>query len=199
MASHTKVDVSLITDFQGRYFRGFPCIPAWHQSVEAELKQTGRLTTLFGRQRHFFGRPEEASTLRKAVAYEPQSMTADEIDTGIIQLWRFANANPKLGIQLLMQVHDSILFQYPEHLEDEVIPAAKEALRTTLELKNGRKFTVPVDAQVGWNWGKAKASNPGGLVKWLPSRPDTRTRPDLTPPPAPARRAPVITLEGLDV
>jgi len=73
-------------------------------------------------------------------------MTADEIDTGLLKLWR-------LNIcQLLVQVHDSILIQYPEELEDVILPQAIAVLKTKLVLEKGREFIVPVDAKVGWNW-----------------------------------------------
>lgn len=176
MAKHTKVNRQLIEDFQNRYFRGFPCIKAWHHSVQQSLKNDGHITTLLGRRRHFFGRDSDASTLREAVAYEPQSLTADEIDTGILRLWR----NP--NIQLLIQVHDSILFQYPEELEDEIVPWALEQLKTHITLKGGRNFVVPTEAKIGWNWGDVGfdkkgnvIDNPHGLIKYKGG--DKRTRP----------------------
>lgn len=160
MAKHARLPIPLVKDFQARYFEAFPCIPAWHDSIHYALEHFSQLTTPFSRRRFFFGRPKDPATRREAVAYQPQSMTADEINKGILNLWR-ANR-----VQLLMQVHDSILFQYPEHLESEIIPWAMQALRTTLRLAKDRDFTVPIDAQVGWNWGYAGPSNLDGLKKW---------------------------------
>lgn len=167
MAKHTKTEVSLISDFQARYFKGFPCIPEWHKQVKWFLKHEGAITTLFGRRRYFFGRPTEDSTVREAIAYAPQSMTADEINKGLLNLFRLNR------VQLLVQVHDSLLFQYPEEQEDEIIPMALEALRVPLQLKRGREFVVPVDAKVGWNWGDSVTDKQGniienedGLMKW---------------------------------
>lgn len=167
MAKHTKTEVSLISDFQARYFKGFPCIPEWHKQVKWFLKHEGAITTLFGRRRYFFGRPTEDSTVREAIAYAPQSMTADEINKGLLNLFRLNL------VQLLVQVHDSLLFQYPEEQEDEIIPMALEALRVPLQLKRGREFIVPVDAKVGWNWGDSVTDKQGniienedGLMKW---------------------------------
>ena len=167
MAKHTKTDVSLIQDFQHRYFKGFPCIPAWHAEVKRMLKEDGAITTLFGRRRYFFGRPSEDSTIREAIAYAPQSMTADEINIGMLNLFRTNR------VQLLVQVHDSILFQYPEEEEDEIIPLALDCLRAPLTLKRGREFCVPVDAKTGWNWGDTITDKQGnvidnseGLAKW---------------------------------
>ena len=164
MAAHTKVAVPIIEGFQAKYFRAFPGIKAWHEWTDQELRRCGQLTTLFGRRRNFFGRIPDQDTLRKAIAYAPQSMTADEINLGMLRLWALEH------IQLLIQVHDSILFQYPEELEDEIVPAAIEALTITIPLLNDRPFTVPVEAKVGWNWGdwnpKEPLENPDGLRTW---------------------------------
>jgi DNA polymerase I-like protein with 3'-5' exonuclease and polymerase domains len=173
MAKHSKVPVKEVAQFQRNYFTALPCIPAYHQYVRDELKSSSQLTTLFGRRRFFFGRHNDDATIREAVAYCPQSMTAEEINIGMLNLWR-ANR-----VQLLVQVHDSILFQYREDEEHEIIPWALQQLRIPLKLRGGRDFAVPSEAQIGWNWGKASADNPDGLVKWKGGDDRKRTRKDM--------------------
>lgn len=191
MAKHARVPIGEVETFQRNYFKNLPCIPEYHKFVRAEIEEYGRLTTLFGRRRYFFGRRKDDATIREAVAYSPQSMTADEIDQGLLNVWR---ANK---VQLLVQVHDSILFQYPEEMENEIVPWALNTLRIPLELTGGRKFVVPTEAKVGWNWGDqvlwtkddlekelckpeqvgAVKENPDGLIKWKGG--DSRKRQDL--------------------
>lgn len=173
MARHSKLPVQLVKDFQHNYFTAFPCIPTWHKSIAYNIEHFSQLTTPFGRRRFFFGRPKDSATLREATAYQPQSMTSDEINLGILRLWR-ANR-----VQLLMQVHDSILFQYPEEQENEIIPWALETLRTHLTLEKGRDFVVPTEAMVGWNWGYVGDDNPDGLKKWKGGDERTRTEKDF--------------------
>lgn len=168
MAKQTKFPVANVITFQENYFNAFPCIPMWHQNVFWRLENLAFLESPFGRRRYFFGRPKEDATRREAVAHVPQSMTADEINIGILNLWR-ANR-----VRLAIQVHDSILFQYREEEEAEIIPWALEALKAPIELAKGRPFVVPTEAQVGWNWGKRSDENSDGLVKWKGS--DTRNR-----------------------
>ncbi len=160
MAKHARIPVRMASDFQTNYFNQFGCIPAWHSSIFWNLENLSFLQTPFNRRRFFFDRPKEGATRRMAVAYQPQSMTADEINRGILNLWR-ANR-----VELLVQVHDSILFQFPEEQEDEIVPWALEALKTHLTLARGRDFYVPTEAQVGWNWGYVSDDNPDGLKKW---------------------------------
>jgi DNA polymerase I-like protein with 3'-5' exonuclease and polymerase domains len=114
--------------------------------VERQVRDVRRITTLLGRQRYFLGDWKDPETIRQATAYEPQSITADSINRGILRLW---GANI---CQLLVQVHDSILFQFPEHLEAEFIPQAIALVEETHRLKDGRDFKIPAEAKVGWNW-----------------------------------------------
>lgn len=166
MAMHTKIPVNNVKEFQTGYFKGFPEIRLFHEWVKRQLLDYSSLTNLFGRRRFFFGRPAEDSTIREAIAYGPQSMTAEEINIGMMNLFR-ANR-----VQLLVQVHDSILVQYPEEKEDEIVPWIIEALKAPLELTFGRRFVVPTEAKVGWNWGdenldpKKGLLNPDGLIKY---------------------------------
>ena len=180
MAMHTKTPVQQITEFQDRYFRGFPCIPLWHKRVKEMLIAESQITTLFGRRRTFFGRPQADTTIREAIAYAPQSMTAEEINIGMLKLFRTGRVN------LLVQVHDSILFQFPEDREDEIVPMAINELHIPLTLFGDRQFVVPVDAKIGWNWGEVVTDKTGkildneeGLMKWKGN--DRRTRQENLP------------------
>lgn len=167
MAKHSHVPESEVITFQKNYFKAFACIPAYHDYVRQEIQSSAILTTLFGRRRRFFGlnfpgygKEMYEATIREAVAYCPQSMTADEIDTGLIRLFN------NHFVELLLQVHDSILLQCWEHEVEEVAKQVKKLLEVHIPLVKGRDFHVPVELQVGWNWAKETANNPGGLRKW---------------------------------
>jgi len=169
MAKHARIPVPMAKAFQAEYFGAFPCLPEVHASIINEVKKTQCLTTLFGRRRFFWDRPEAASTHREAVAYFGQSMTADELNHGLMRLWRTGK------VQLLVQVHDSILFQFPAKYRDEIVPLALECLSTKMVLDKGRVFTVGNEAMTGWNWGYVSEENPDGLKKWKGSDERRRT------------------------
>lgn len=181
MASHTQTETRIIEQFQRRYFAAFPLIQQWHHHVIEQIKTTGCLTTPYGRRRFFFGRGDDQATWRKAIAFAPQSMTGHQIDMGLLRLWR---EMPEA--ELLMQVHDSVLFQVPWKGHEALIERALALLEYRKTLAGGREFFVPLEAQVGWNWGKAEIwskedaakgkcnegavgtskRNPYGLIKW---------------------------------
>jgi len=159
-AQHAQITIREAETFQRNYFKAFGCIKEYHELVKKQLKTEQKIITLFGRERHFWGRPADDKTLRDAVVFGPQSSTAEEINIGLLNTWRTHK------VQLLIQVHDSILFQYPEELEQQIIPFVLEKLIVPLTLKGNHTFHVPVECQIGWNWGKASATNPNGFIKW---------------------------------
>ena len=185
MARHLKVPAALMENFQTQYFEAFPAIPRWHQWVAERLQLEGRLTTPFGRMRQFFGRRDDDTTLRKAIAFGPQSATGDRLNLG---LWRIWQGMP--SIQLLAQVHDAVYFQYPDtgdpKIEADYILHALAAVEISTTA-NGRTFCVPGEAKIGWNWASHDPKNklfadgnPEGLQKWSSTLPDTRKRrPDM--------------------
>lgn len=168
MAKHARLPVPFAKSFQEAYFAAFPCIPAVQAAIIEELELRSCLTTPLGRRRFFWGRSSEGATQREAVAYMGQSMTADEMNNGLLRLWRSNK------VELLIQVHDSILFQFPADKRDEIVPMALEAISTFMELKQGRRFTVGTEAMTGYNWGYVSDDNPDGLKKWKGS--DDRKR-----------------------
>jgi len=170
LASQAKVEQSLIEDFQPKYFAAFPAHLRWHAWVEHQLRESGHLITLTGRKRWFFGRRTDDSTLREAIAYDPQGSLADILNRGMLEVWRARNC------ELLMQIHDAILVQYPESREDEVLPLIQSRLRVPITLEGGRDFTIPYGVATGWNWGKYDAeTNPDGLRAYAPGDKRRRT------------------------
>lgn len=160
MSRETKIDRAIVEEFQRRYFEAFPWIKRWHQWVAEKLLKDGQLTTLMGRRRHFFGRRDDHQTVKEAIAFDPQGSVGDILNRGMLQVWR---ANE---CQLLMQVHDAILVQYPESDEDRLLPSIMKTLTLTIPLKNGRILTIPAEAKTGWNWANASENNIDGLKKY---------------------------------
>lgn len=174
MARHAKLPVPVAESFQKRYFARFEGIPKWHRWTAQQLQTTHRLVTPLGRERTFFGRPNDDATLREAIAFSPQSSTADRLNLILWRVWKYMP-----HVQLIAQVHDALYFQFPEHL-DEVAVVEEALSHFDLPLTSGsRTLVVPGEAKVGWNWGNYDpATNPDGLKKWKNQK-DSRTRTPL--------------------
>lgn len=183
IGKHMKIPPKMVEDFQQRFFGAYPCITRLHTwTIQKVQTSPFMIETPFGRKRHFFGRQNDAATHREAVAYLGQSPTADRTSYGMLKVWQHFGDE----VQLLGQTYDSITFQYPEADEHKIIPKALELFSNIPLYHKGRKFIVPGEAKVGWNWSKMhdpskpigpkNRPNPNGLTKFNPQKPDTRTR-----------------------
>lgn len=197
--AHTiGIEPKVVGPFQLKYFRAFPGIARWHQKTIATVQTTQRLVTPFGRERVFFGRVFDDSTLREAIAHVPQSTIADMTNEGIRRLWAYGLEHPQFrrAVQLLQQNHDSSTFQYPDHPEWErwVLAKAKELLSVPIPITRPndnlpcagetRVLTVPLEFKTGYNWGLADPDkrvypdgNPDGLSKYKGHDARRRTTP----------------------
>lgn len=160
LSRQAKIDQRAIEEFQPKYFTAFPAHGAWHAWVREQLRSYGVLTTLTGRRRHFFGRRDDDSTFREAVAYDPQGSLADILNRGMLAVWRDGSC------QLLMQIHDAILIQYREEDEDNIISRVLGLLTQRVELRHGRILELVPDVLTGWNWGKQSEDNLDGLAHY---------------------------------
>jgi DNA polymerase I-like protein with 3'-5' exonuclease and polymerase domains len=157
LATQTKTDLQIIVEFQSKYFKAFPAHQTWHAWVEEQIRAHGKLISLTGRERHFFGRRDADDVIREAIAYDPQGSLSDIVNQGMLNVYRADDC------QLLLQNHDSILVQYPEKKEDEIIPRILQQLRHAIPLKHGRTLVIPYGCKTGWNWGEHSETNPDGL------------------------------------
>lgn len=155
---------ALIIPFQEKYFEAFPAILKLHAWTASELQSKQQLTSIHGRKRDFFDRANADETIRKGLAFLAAAATADNLNLGMWKVWRFM---PE--VQLLAQVHDAIYFQFKE-TEDKatIIAKAQDLLTLPLRAKNGRRFVVPTEVKIGYNWGNYSETNTKGLKKFQP-------------------------------
>ena len=169
LSAQAKLPLTVVTDFQPKYFRAFPAHIQWHEWVDKQLRRYGTIISLTGRKRQFWGRRNSDDTLREAIAYDPQCSLAEIVDRGMLNVWRSRDAT------LMMNDHDAITIQYPEKDEDKVIPKILEQLQYPIQLKHNRELLIPYDCKVGWNKGEWGKDNPDGLKDYQPGDQRRRT------------------------
>jgi DNA polymerase len=116
MAQHCGVTVHEMEIFQRKYFAEYPGILKWHKRVQTQIETTRCVVNPFGYRWFIFDRVE--SVFGEALAWTPQSLTACVINRGLVNIHK--NLKP---VQLLLQVHDSLVGQYPidqPWLKDEI-------------------------------------------------------------------------------
>lgn len=175
MAMHLKIDKKICEEFQAQYFEAFPELHEWQLEVIAQIQQFGKMTTILGRERTFWGRPEDPATHREAIAYEPQSVVADVMNEGLkrVQAWLmkecdYARVMAHTDAGLLAQVHDAGLFLIPMDGAEDILSGILSRMVVPVEWPGLGTMAIPAEMSVGLSWGKEKPKNPAGLRPWTP-------------------------------
>lgn len=119
MAINCGITVHQAELMQRRWFAAHPGIKAWHDRVLYQLQTTRSITNRFGFRRFYFDRIE--GLLPEALAWIPQSTVAHVINEA---LFNIALNVPE--VQILLQVHDSLVFQFPTNRRAELLPRIYE-------------------------------------------------------------------------
>jgi DNA polymerase-1 len=173
MSKHSHIEVKLIEHYQEVFFAAFPEIAKWHRWVAEQVQTTGEITTMLGRTRRFFGRPNDDATIRKAVAYEPQSVAADYCNRALLRLHNLVLVGKFPGIIRLTK-HDELVVSFPEPLEEEVLATMREQMEEHITLISPtgetRDWFVPAEVESGWNLGRYSTTNLNGISHPLDGR-----------------------------
>jgi uracil-DNA glycosylase family 4 len=152
-----------------RYHRAYPGVRQYHAAVRAKLSQGRILENCLGRKRIFLDRWSD-ELFKEAYSFNPQSTVADKLNQhGLIPAYYEDQYHE---VDLLNQVHDSIVFQIPKHfplsLHVEILMSLRESLESPINW-DGRSFSIPADIEAvgeGGNFGKyKKGDNDQGLHK----------------------------------
>lgn len=125
-----------------------PRLRIWQNGVKTQVRRTRTMKTVFGRVIQFFG-PFTDKMFRDAVASEPQSTSADYLNSGLAKIY---NRNLPYW-EFLLSVYDSILCQVPDELSKikETIAVMKELTEIPITI-NDLTFTIPMDFEIGYSW-----------------------------------------------
>lgn len=132
------------------YHKLRPKLRIWQNGVKEQIRRTRMIRTTFGRVIQFFG-PFTDKMMRDAVAAEPQSTSADYLNTGLARIYK---RNLPYW-EFLLSVYDSILCQVPDSFDavEETIMTMKELVEVPVTV-HGLTFIIPMDFEIGYSWGK---------------------------------------------
>lgn len=172
MAKNLQIELKEAERFLSTFFTKFPGISDWHAHTARLLQEKGINVNPFGIRRTFWGRRWDDATLREAIAYGPQSCVGVLTNIGLHKLWHKYEGQPGAPVQILMNGHDAVIGQIRTDLLDELVPQVLKDLEFPFDVTDikgiTRRVLIPFDMEVGQNWGKYSAANPGGLKKWKP-------------------------------
>lgn len=129
----------------------YPGIPEWYREIQAELRDNDRtLIDLLGNKCFLMGNWGE-DLFRQGYAYKPQA-TVGRMVNRALSLAMDDEADFMQPMELLSQVHDNIVVQYPLDFENMARMCLRmdEHMSPLLECK-GRSFKLATDLKVGLN------------------------------------------------
>jgi DNA polymerase-1 len=145
--------------FIRQYFERFPGIRAYIEDTKRRCRETGFVTTLFGRVCHYpdikTGNPQQrAAVERQAINAPIQGTAADIIRRAMIRM-DGALAERKLSARMLLQVHDELVFEAPEEEVEATLPVIRRVMEEAPH--PAVQLTVPlaVEARAAGNWDEA--------------------------------------------
>ena len=150
------VSVAKADQYIKDYLHSFPQVERFMNETVENAKESGYVTTLFGRRRYV---PElkmsnknlQAAGRRIAMNTPVQGTAADIIKKAMVQVWRrLRDEVPEA--KLILQIHDELIVEAPA----ECAARAGEILHT--EMEQACALTVPLtaDVQEGQSWYDAK-------------------------------------------
>ena len=142
-----------------KYFERFPGIRDYMEETKAFAKKNGYMLTLFGRKCHYpdivnANASVRAFNERAAINARLQGTAADIIRRAMIRMEE-ALAKKKLGAQMLLQVHDELVFEVPEKEVEKTLPVIKHVMEEAAMPAVSLSVPLAVDAHAANNWDEA--------------------------------------------
>ncbi len=165
--------------FYDDYFAKFNGLARYLEMVKEETKERGYTETLFGRRRYFEGIKSKlpfirAMAERMAINAPIQGTGADITKLAMIKVDEYLNhpasqtQHPSLEkegkgekaenlsdrVNLLLQVHDELVYEIPEDLVEKIAPKIKQNMESVIDLDKTKGVVCQVEYKIGNNWGE---------------------------------------------
>lgn len=152
LSKQLKISVIEAKAFISKYFRQYPKIADYLESLKEQARESHMAYTLIGRQRPI---PEIAnknfmvrsSAERLAINTPFQGSGADFIKIAMIEIQNQLQEYRDLGI-LILQIHDELLFE----IADSALPQLEPMIKSTMESVYPLSVPLIVDIHIGKNW-----------------------------------------------
>ncbi|HEY0218992.1 MAG TPA: DNA polymerase, partial [Afipia sp.] len=142
-----------------KYFERFPGIRAYMDATRDFCREHGYVETLFARKCHYpdikASNPSiRAFNERAAINARLQGTAADIIRRAMIRM-DDALARKKLAAQMLLQVHDELIFEVPDDEVEKTLPVIRHVMTDAPFPAVALSVPLQVDARAANNWDEA--------------------------------------------
>jgi len=159
LSQQLGIPVNLAKEMLGQFFRTYPELDRYIQTVKLTVKRDLYSESIFGFRRRFrkpyrWDSPEGWSIERQAWNHQVQNGAACVTFVAMLDLEQMLR-DARLYSQIIMQVHDSIVLDVYPGEEGSVIPMVRYALEHPSLKRWGVEMDVPLvaDVELGDNWG----------------------------------------------
>ena len=155
LAKELGITQKLAQAYIDSYFQRYQGVRAYLDGVLAQARQDGYVTTLLRRRRYL---PEIMSPQaqvrqfaeRTAINAPIQGTAADLIKVAMVRIFRRL-AEEQLSADMIMQVHDELVFEVPIPEKPRLIALVREEMEGVLKLR----VPLRVEVAAGRNWDEA--------------------------------------------
>lgn len=142
-----------------KYFERFPGIRAYMDSTRDFCRAHGYVETLFGRKCHYPDIKASNASIRSfneraAINARLQGTAADIIRRAMVRMEE-ALAEKKLSAQMLLQVHDELIFEVPDDEVAATLPVVQHTMQDAPFPAVLLSVPLHVDARAANNWDEA--------------------------------------------
>lgn len=146
-------------DYIKAYFEKFPGIKDYMEAQKELVKEQGYVTGIFGRKIKFHNadskNPSERAFVERAAINAPIQGSAADIIRRAMIFMEPALAAKNIQADMLLQVHDELIFEVPEEGVDAAISAISEVMVKAAEPAVMLSVPLQVDAHAASNWDEA--------------------------------------------
>ena len=142
-------------EYLDTYFARYTGVRDYMDNIKAQAKEDKYVETIMGR-RLYLNEINAANGLRRQAAERAainaplQGSAADIIKKAMLDIDELL-LNELQDVQMIMQVHDELVFECPKNKADAVMKKMKDTMEDTVELK----IPLIADAAIGLNWNEA--------------------------------------------
>jgi DNA polymerase-1 len=142
-----------------KYFERFPGIRDYMDETREFCRTHGYVLTLFGRKCHYPDIKASNASIRSfneraAINARLQGTAADIIRRAMMRM-EAELEKAKLAAQMLLQVHDELIFEVPEDEVEKTIPIVKAVMQDAPHPAVSLHVPLQVDARAAHNWDEA--------------------------------------------
>ena len=142
-----------------QYFERFPGIRAYIDGTKSVARAQGYVTTIFGRKCHYpritASNPSERAFNERAAINAPiQGSAADIIRRAMVRM-DAALAKAGLSAQMLLQVHDELVFEVPDAEVEPTIALVRKVMEDAPHPAVQLSVPLQVEAKAAQNWDEA--------------------------------------------